>query len=162
MSKSVPEVIEPARRILQATGFSGYSCTEFKKDVRDGVYKLLEVNGRHNRSTLLAVRCGLNFPLLEYRHRAEGELPAPVQHRTGVYWISLERDVVYGARYVRAERYTLVQQVRPYLRSHVFDVLDWRDPVPFLWRCGCLATGPFWGGARRLRVGDRPRGSVRS
>jgi len=50
ISKHVPEVMEPGRRILQAMRFYGYSCTEFKRDARDGVYKLMEVNGRHNLS----------------------------------------------------------------------------------------------------------------
>ena len=29
-----------------------------KRDARDGRYKLLEINARHNMSSLLAVRCG--------------------------------------------------------------------------------------------------------
>ena len=41
----------------------GYSCTEFKRDARDGVYKLMEVNGRHNRSGLLAVQLWHQLPL---------------------------------------------------------------------------------------------------
>jgi D-aspartate ligase len=39
MSAVIPEVIEPGRKILQAMGFYGYACTEFKRDPRDGVYK---------------------------------------------------------------------------------------------------------------------------
>jgi len=64
LSQRIPEVIEPGRKILRAMGFYGYACTEFKRDPRDGVHKLMEVNGRHNLSTLLAVRCGINFPWL--------------------------------------------------------------------------------------------------
>ena len=135
MSKDIPEVIEPGRRILQAMGFYGYSCTEFKKDPRDGVYKLMEVNGRHNRSSLLAVRCGLNFPWLQYKHLVQGELPSPSLYRTGIYWISLDRDVVYSAKYYHKERYSLMQYIRPYLRSHVFDIFAWKDAKPFMRRC---------------------------
>lgn len=68
VSKHIPELLEPGRKILQAIGFSGYSCTEFKKDPRDGIYKLMEVNGRHNRSSALAVQCGVNFPWIQYKH----------------------------------------------------------------------------------------------
>ena len=50
LSEHVPEVIEPGRKILQAMGFYGYACTEFKRDPRDGSHKLMEVNGRHNLS----------------------------------------------------------------------------------------------------------------
>ena len=75
VSRRVPEVIEPGRAILAAMGFSGFACTEFKRDPRDGVYKLMEVNGRHNRSGLLAWKCGLSFPRLQYEHLMFGRLP---------------------------------------------------------------------------------------
>lgn len=135
ISKDIPEVIEPGRKVLQAMGFYGYSCTEFKKDARDGVYKLMEVNGRHNRSSLLAVRCGINFPWLHYKHLVQGELPSASDYRTGIYWISLARDVVYSAKYRSKERYPLIQYIRPYLRPHVFSSFDWKDPKPFVQRC---------------------------
>jgi predicted ATP-grasp superfamily ATP-dependent carboligase len=115
-------------------GFYGYSCTEFKRDARDGVYKLMEVNGRHNRSTLLAVRSGLNFPYLQYRHLVEGELPAQAPYKTGIYWISLDREIGYGIRFFRREKYSPAQYLRPYIHTHVYDYLDWKDMRPFMRR----------------------------
>jgi len=138
VSKDIPEVLEPGRAILRGLGFYGYSCTEFKKDPRDGVYKLMEVNGRHNRSTLLAVHCGINFPWLEYQHLAEGRLPSTNQCRNGVYWIDIAKDVVFGARYRKVERYSLVDYAKPYLEPHVFSVLDMKDLMPFLKECNSL------------------------
>jgi D-aspartate ligase len=135
MSKNIPEVIELGRSILRAMGFYGYSCTEFKRDSRDGNYKLMEINGRHNRSTLLAVRSGINFPSLQYMHLTRGELPSQSSYQQGIYWISLDRDIYYSLKYHRKERCSLLQYFRPYLRPHVFDVLTWKDPRPFLLRC---------------------------
>jgi len=139
MSRDIPEVLEPGRRILRAMAFDGYACTEFKRDARDGIYKLMEVNGRHNLSTLLAVRCGINFPWLHYRHLAFGELPSARAFREGIYWIDLTRDVGYSARYLTSERYRPMEYLRPYLRPHVFAILDATDPLPFLKRCVFLA-----------------------
>lgn len=68
-SAEIPEIYESGRKIMEALGFYGYSCTEFKLDPRNGVYKLMEVNGRHNLSGWLAVSCGLNFPKLHYQDR---------------------------------------------------------------------------------------------
>ncbi len=134
-SKEIPEVIEPGRKILEGMGYYGYSCTEFKKDVRDSVYKLMEVNGRHNRSTLLAVRCGINFPFIEYKHLTQGELPAKRTYRTGIYWIDEVRDVIQGPQYCYKERYSLLQYIRPYLGPHIFAVFDVKDMKPFVKRC---------------------------
>jgi len=135
MSKEIPEVLEPGRKILRALGFYGYSCTEFKKDPRDGVYKLMEVNGRHNRSTLLAVRCGVNFPWLQYQHLVQGKLPSAARYRSGVYWIDIARDAVFGARYRKVEKYSLGEYARPYLNPHVFSVFDMKDLKPFFREC---------------------------
>lgn len=139
LSKHIPEVIEPGRRILRALDFYGFSCTEFKLDPRDGVYKLMEVNGRHNRSSLLAIRCGINFPWLQYQHLVHGELPSASDFETGVYWIALDRDLGYSLKYRRQERYSLSEYLRPYLEPHVFATIDLMDPMPFIKRCTNLA-----------------------
>ncbi len=135
ISKVIPEVCEPGRRILKAMGFYGYSCTEFKRDKRDGVYKLMEVNGRHNLSSLLAVRCGINFPWLHYRHLVYGERPVASEYQEGVYWVDLIRDVGYSLKYCRQEHYSLRDYLRPYFEPHVFAVLDFKDARPFAKRC---------------------------
>lgn len=134
ISKSIPEVIEPGRKILHALGYYGYSCTEFKKDSRDGVYKLMEVNGRHNLSTLLSVKCGINFPWINYRHLALGEVPSKASFRTGIYWIDLTKDIAHSITHYKRERYSTAQYLRPYLRPHVFAILDMKDLKPFVKR----------------------------
>ncbi len=135
LSKSIPEIIEPGRKILQAMGFYGYACTEFKKDARDGVYKLMEVNGRHNLSTLLALRCGINFPWLQYCHLVENESPTVHNYKTGIYWIDINRDIGYSIKYLRQERYSFKQYLRPYFNKHVFAIFDLKDLKPFIKRC---------------------------
>ena len=138
LSEHVPEVLEPGRKILQAMGFYGYSCTEFKRDPRDGVSKLMEVNGRHNLSGLLAVRCGINFPLIQYEHLVRGNLPARCDYQTGTYWVDILRDISCSRQYFTGERYSVKQYLEPYRRPHVFAIFDWRDPKPFAKRCVSL------------------------
>ncbi len=133
-SVPVPEILEPGRKILRAMNFYGYACTEFKRDPRDGVYKLMEVNGRHNLSTLLAVRCGLNFPEIHYRHLVLGELPPPLTYPHDIYWIDLTRDLYHNLFRTRSQDGFFA----PYRRKHIFAILDFKDPKPFLKRCNDL------------------------
>jgi predicted ATP-grasp superfamily ATP-dependent carboligase len=149
-SERIPEVIEPGRKILAAMGFNGFSCTEFKQDSRDGVYKLLEVNGRHNLSGLLAVRCGMNFPLIQYRHLAEGILADDHQFCAGVYWTDFFRDAGYSAAYVRTERHSPAAYVRPYARRQCDAIFDRRDMKPFWVRLQYLARNAFGAGRKSL------------
>lgn len=131
VSKYIPEVLEPGRKILQALGFYGYSCTEFKKDSRDGIYKLMEVNGRHNLSTLLAVNCGINFPWLHYRHLVEGIIPEQTLFQDEFFWIDMERDLPFIPRRIFKQGESLTQIISPYINPHVSAVYDAQDPKPF-------------------------------
>lgn len=138
-SRQIEALVEPGRRLMQALNYTGYACTEFKRDRRDGQYKLMEINGRHNLSTLLAVRCGINFPWLEYRCLAYGDLPGTQTFQSGVYWIDMSRDIVYSLKHHSEEKYSLRDYLRPYLHPHVWAICDWRDPIPFVHRITHLA-----------------------
>jgi predicted ATP-grasp superfamily ATP-dependent carboligase len=138
-SKRIEDVLECGRRLLAAAKFSGFSCTEFKKDPRDGKFKLMEVNARHNLSSALAVRCGINFPLLQYRHLICGELPQPGDFTEGIYWIEPVKDLTQSAKYYREERYGWRDYLRPYASRHVFATYDSSDPQPFISQCKLMA-----------------------
>jgi D-aspartate ligase len=133
VSAEIPEVIEPGRRLLSAMSFHGFANVEFKKDARDGTYKLMEVNGRHNNSGLLSVRAGINFPWIMYQHLVRREAPpSGLAQKNGIYWISLPSDPVRSVRALRKGQLRLRDYLRPYLQPHVFDLLDRRDLRPFL------------------------------
>lgn len=133
-SKEIPEVLDYGRKMLKALGFYGYSCTEFKLDPRDRLYKLMEVNGRHNLSTLLAVNCGINFPWLHYQHLVEGIVPQHIPFREGLFWIDVERDLPYIPHrlFKRKEKFSTI--LLPYLSPHIAAVFDAGDPKPFIKR----------------------------
>jgi predicted ATP-grasp superfamily ATP-dependent carboligase len=133
--RDVPEVVAPARRILEAIGYAGYSCTEFKLDPRDGIYKLMEVNARVNRSILHPLACGINFPLMAYRDLVLGEAIG-TRERPGqpVYWIDLASDIRYNIREWRTGQQGLAEAVRPYRSPKIFAVGGLTDPAPFLKR----------------------------
>lgn len=67
LSESVPldkEMVEAAGKLLSAVAWSGIAMVEFKRDVRDGRAKLMEINGRFWGSLQLAVFAGVDFPTL--------------------------------------------------------------------------------------------------
>lgn len=133
-SRQIDALLAPGKQLMQALNYTGYACTEFKLDRRDGQYKLLDINGRHNLSTLLAVSCGINFPWLEYRRHAYGDIPGRQMFQSGTYWIDVIRDIPYSLKYYGEEKYALRDYLRPYLHPHIWAICDWRDPLPFLHR----------------------------
>ena len=134
VSEWMPEVAEQGRRLLGAARFSGYSCTEFKRDPRDGQYKVMEVNARHNLSSLLATRCGLNFPWLQYQHLVDGVVPVQRDYEQGIYWVDITRDLQHLRHYLRRPGYSLNDFLQPYRRPHVCAVLDRDDLGPAVTR----------------------------
>jgi predicted ATP-grasp superfamily ATP-dependent carboligase len=135
VSRVIPDVLDAGRAILRAMRYQGFACVEFKRDPRNGVYVLMEVNGRHNMSTQLAVSCGIDFPWLHYRHLVTGELPSPTGFREGVYWIDMIRDIGYSLTSWRREGLRLRDYFVPYWRPHVFAIVDRRDLGPLLSEC---------------------------
>jgi D-aspartate ligase len=159
LGERIPEVVEPGRKILGALRFHGFACTEFKLDARDGVYKLMDLNGRPNLSGLLAVRCGGNFPLMHYRHLAEGVIPARTTARRGRYWTDAFRDAGYSLAYCGQEQLRPSHYLAPYARRHCDAIFDRRDPGPALARLRYLMgnIGSTARAARTVRIkpGDK-------
>ncbi len=144
-SRDIPEVRPLAARMLEGLGYSGYSCMEFKRDPRNGVFKLLEVNGRYNRSIALSLACAVNFPLIDYRQLVGGPRAACRTSRPGMYWIDLTKDPFSWLPYLRQGKMSLGRLIAPYLRRHVFSDLQMRDLKPFVKRIGNLAQRLFRG-----------------
>ena len=146
VSKDVPEIIEPGRLLLRRLGYSGFSCMEFKRDARDGVFKLMEINCRSNKTGSLAVYCGIDFPWIQYRHLMFGEIERQGNgtFKENVYWIDFAKDMVMFFTSREEESYSLKEYVKPYLGEKVFGILSRKDPLPFLKRCynvGQVAAG---------------------
>ncbi|TME90687.1 MAG: ATP-dependent carboxylate-amine ligase [Chloroflexi bacterium] len=85
-----PKLLEHAERILEALKWHGVAMVEFKHDSRDGVTKLLEINGRFWGSLQLAVDSGVDFPYLLYRLAVDGDIDPVFTYRVGVrlrWWL---------------------------------------------------------------------------
>ena len=72
----VDEVVEQGLRLLRELGHTGLSQVEFKRDPRDGAYRLMEVNPRLWQWHGLAAACGVDLPRIAYEDLT-GERPAP-------------------------------------------------------------------------------------
>src|SRR5690606_9081450 len=131
-STRLEEVLEAGRGLLSGMDFSGFSCMELKKDARDGVYKLMEVNARHNFSGMLALACGVNFPWLSYAQAIGAEVnPQPSTWREDVYWIDEERDLKGLLKSLRRPAAARAY-AEPYRRRPVYAVWSAADPGPSL------------------------------
>lgn len=140
VSQKIPEIIEPGRLLLRRLNYRGFSCMEFKRDIRDGVYKLMEINCRNNLTGALAVSCGINFPWIMYRHLLYGENNPQnkIKFPENIFWIDITKDILRFFASRKEEGYALRDYIRPYFKKKVFAILSLTDPIPFLRRCAYI------------------------
>ncbi len=101
------EIVDAGLRLLRQLRFHGISQVEFKRDSRDGRFKLMEVNPRLWQWHGLASACGVDLPLIAFRDLT-GERVEPVStngHDDLVWAIALmpgQRPAVPKLPYVDA------------------------------------------------------------
>jgi D-aspartate ligase len=74
----VQEAVDAALRLLRAFEYRGISQVEFKRDPRDGRFKLMEINARLWQWHGLAAACGVDIPRIAYADLV-GDAPAPAR-----------------------------------------------------------------------------------
>lgn len=142
-----PEVAELSRRLLSSLGYRGLVATEFKRDARDGSFRLIEVNPRSPTSNQMAITAGVDFPWLAYCHLTGADDGATTNGRAGVKWVHEPWDLAA----FRALRRTGDISLRSWLgsrrgvRSRAIWARD--DPMPLLAWLG-LSPQLWLGGVR--------------
>ena len=102
----VQDVVDSGLRFLAALEYRGVSQVEFKRDPRDGRFKLMEINPRLYQWHGLAAACGVDLPALAYRDLLGLQCP-PVEMRGGgkrwaITLLAGERPVPQRPPYVDA------------------------------------------------------------
>jgi D-aspartate ligase len=89
-SVDLPLLEERSERLLRAIDYYGLAELEYKRDFRDGEYKLLDFNARAWGYHTLGQGAGVDFPLLLFEDQMGRPRP-PQRARPGVSWIRAGR-----------------------------------------------------------------------
>lgn len=119
--------LDYAQRLLGELRWNGIAMVEFKRDARDGIPKLMEINGRFWGSLQLAIDAGVDFPGLLIRMLDDNAVPAVTGYRTGVRsrWFWGDVDVLLMLLTKRAEREQLPPAQRGRLQA-IAAFLKWQ------------------------------------
>lgn len=135
----LPELIEPSLRFLASIGYYGLVELEYKRDPRDGVLKLLDVNARTWGYHSLGAAAGVDFPDLLFRDQTGEALPDhPVTARAGVRWVRLTTDVPNAVRDIASGTARAGDYLRSLRGVHTEAVFCARDPLPWLYELALL------------------------
>jgi D-aspartate ligase len=126
-----PDAAEAARRVLERMRCTGLVEVEFKRDVRDGGLKLLDINTRVWGWLTLGARAGVDFPYLEWR-MLHGEPVPEVHARPGVRWIRMTTDLPTILQEIMAGRMSVRDYLSSFRRPLEHAMMSRDDPLPGL------------------------------
>ncbi|HET9741786.1 MAG TPA: hypothetical protein VFQ00_03465 [Terriglobales bacterium] len=123
-----------AIRFLQALNYAGLVDIDFRLDVRDGKYKMLDVNPRLGATfSLFTASNGLDLARIYYLDMTGQRVPASTL-REGRKWIVGDLDLTSSLRYYKRGQLTLRSWLASLkgIESSAYFALD--DPLPMLAR----------------------------
>ena len=125
------DVEEAACRFLRSIDYSGLVEVEFKRDHRDGRYKILDVNARAWTWNALGSIAGVDFAHVLWR-LAMGETIAPIRCHADVAWMHGSRDILAAALEMMAGQLSPADYLRSWRKPLVFAAFAKDDLVPGL------------------------------
>jgi predicted ATP-grasp superfamily ATP-dependent carboligase len=140
--ESIPpprDLTEAAEALVRAVGLEGYSEVEFRRDTAGSPF-LMEVNPRLSASVELAVRAGVDFPMLLHAWATAQPLPSTHKYREGVRMRWLGGDIQWLRQSLerrgRPDVLPAGTAFRVFARDcfvpYAYDYVTWNDPLPAL------------------------------
>jgi len=86
--------MEYGLKILKSLHWHGVAMVEFKKDLHDNQFKLMEINPRFWGSLDLPIASGVDFPYLLYKMSIEGDVKPKISYRKGLRYAWFPLDLV--------------------------------------------------------------------
>jgi predicted ATP-grasp superfamily ATP-dependent carboligase len=126
-----PEVEELSHRFLKSIDYYGVVEIEFKRDHRDGKFKLLDVNARIWGFHGLGAAAGVDFPYLLFSDQV-GMSTARCRSRSGLGWLRLITDVPTSISSIVKGELSLRAWISSVRRTKIESVFALDDPMPSL------------------------------
>jgi len=126
----VPEIEPLAERFLRAIDHYGLVEIEFKRDPRDGQYKLLDVNARTWGFHVLGAAAGVDYPYLAFADQI-GSPFSNMRARAGVGWLRLIADVPTAVGHLVRRDFGLRHYFGSIWRTRIESVFATDDVLPF-------------------------------
>jgi predicted ATP-grasp superfamily ATP-dependent carboligase len=129
ISNSEVKIDIQSHKWMEAVGYTGLSYIEYKLDMRDGKYKLIELNARSWLNQFLATKSGVNFPAIMYWSIIGKKINPVTEHNHGIAWVSYVEEFLSVMGELLKRKFNLREWIinRPSGKDIIF---GWNDPLP--------------------------------
>ena len=129
---AIPVILEPTERLWRALHYEGMAEVEYKRDLRTGEFKLIEINTRHWDWHQLGCASGVNLSWIAYCHLA-GRPEAPVHPKAApAKWVAETDLFYYFARGVYRRELKAKKLWEDLSGPRIYSIFAWKDPLPSL------------------------------
>ncbi len=127
-----PELIEIGTQFIQDIGYHGISEIEFKKDSRDNVFKMIEMNARTWGENGLSARCGVDLSYMAYMDAIGEDVEKVISQKEGVKWLYMFDDIRSSFKSMFKGELSFTEYINSLKGEKEYAIFAWDDPVPFL------------------------------
>ncbi len=129
----IPEVARLSERLLEGFRYNGLCDVEFKRDKRDNVYKIIEINPRPGRWYSLVESSGINVVYRAYLDLSGEETGDESRFRLRrKKWMLISRDIFSALAYVKKGKLSISSWLESLLTPKNLATFAVDDPWPFL------------------------------
>ena len=132
-SDEIGELLEPTTRLFKALHYQGMAEVEYKRDARDGKYKLIEINTRHWDWHQLGKPSGVNLSWTAYQHLTGRKVVPERKRIRSAKWIAEDAYLEYAAAGIYHREIGLSKIGAELSGRRMYGIFNWKDPWPF-WR----------------------------
>ena len=125
-------VLELGEKLFTNIHYTGVGSAEFKYDMRDNTYKLIEINPRYWQQNSLADFSGMNFPFYDYLIITNQEFKIENAFNSGLKWVNLWQDYESYRMYKKAGELTFFKWLKDIGGKKKISFYQANDLKPFL------------------------------
>jgi predicted ATP-grasp superfamily ATP-dependent carboligase len=127
--EEVAETVEIVKKMLRAVDFRGIFSVEFKRDVRDGQLKIIELNARAWAYIEFASQCGVDIAWMAYLDALEQEVPSIDPGPAVKSLCFMPNDFFAFLDLRRRGQLSTLQWIKSWWQAES-TVFSWSDPAP--------------------------------
>lgn len=128
----VPELEEIIDILIKKIGYHGIVDAEFKKDPRDGKFKLIEINARCWMQVGLPARCGVNIPYIAYMDAVGKNVEKAIYNKKHVKWFYMCEDILSSLKSMLKDDFSFREWVDSFRGEKEYAIFARDDPLPCL------------------------------
>ena len=126
----VPELKEIIDKIIKKIKYFGIIDSDFKKDPRDGKFKLLDINPRFWMQISLPERCGINLPYISYMETLGNTIDKVYSQDDNIKWFFMIDDLRSARAGISKGDISIINWLTSLKGKKEFAIFNINDPFP--------------------------------